>query len=91
MENLFLEAVKLVNPIQLIIIALIVFYFYNRTDNKIEKLEIKIDKVETNLNNKIDKVETSLNDRIDKVETKIVQINMRLDNLYHELFKRKSA
>ena len=36
MDKLFLEAVKIVNPIQLVLIALIGFYFYGRLDDKDE-------------------------------------------------------
>lgn len=39
---------------------------------KIDKLDSKIDSVESNLNNKIDQVENKLDKKIDQVETKIM-------------------
>lgn len=41
MENLFIETIKVINPLQTAMIGLIVFYFYNRLDNKIKE-DIKI-------------------------------------------------
>jgi len=78
----------------LIVVLGLIFYFRlkNNTDTKIDKLETglnnRMDKIETNLNNRMDKLETDLNDRIDKLDSKIEHVNLRLDNLYLELFKR---
>ena len=40
MENLFLEAVKIVNPFQAVLTGLIVYFFYNRQKDEF-KTEIK--------------------------------------------------
>ncbi|HEB8062272.1 TPA: hypothetical protein RZJ77_001528 [Campylobacter coli] len=52
---------------------------------KFDKVETRIDKVETSLNAKFDKVETSLNARIDKVET---SLNARIDKVETSLNAR---
>ncbi len=86
MENLFLEAVKLINPVQLIIIGLIVYYFYTRLDQKIEKLDIKLKDTENRLTQKI---ETSDKD----VRLEIKALNQRIDSLYQlivSLFKKSA-
>ncbi len=75
MEDLFLAAIKIVNPIQLGIIILVIFYFYNRTDQKIEKLELKIEK----LDQKIENIRTELSQKIENIRT---EFNQRIDNLY---------
>ena len=84
MENLFLEAVKIINPIQLVIIGLLLFYFYNRQKDEFDK---KLDK----LDNKIDKLEEKFEKRFEKLEARIDAVNARLDNLYRELFKKDVA
>jgi len=76
----FLEILKEINITQIIIIFAGMWFFYNRLDNK-------IDKVENRLSERIDKVENSLNERIDKVERKLELIQdklmTRIDNLYN--------
>lgn len=39
MDNLILEAIKIVNPVQLVLIGLIMFYFYDRLNDKIIKVD----------------------------------------------------
>ncbi len=82
MENLFYETVKLINPVQLILIGLIVFYFYNRLDQKFEKRFDKIDERFDKVDEKFDKVD----EKFDKVQQNFKQdfkeINQRFDNLY---------
>ena len=87
----FLEILKEINITQIIIIFAGMWFFYNRLDNKIDRVENRladrIDKVENSLNERIDRVENSLNERIDKVERKLELIQdklmTRIDNLYN--------
>ena len=99
MENTFLEFVKLVNPAQLIVIGLIIFFFYNRLDCKLTEYkkdtDTKIDEIKIDTGNKFDKLEARLDKLEDKQDdnfkillTRIDTINSRLDSLYHELFKK---
>jgi len=75
-----LEILKEINIMQILVIFAGMWFFYNRLDKK-------IDKVEQSLNARIDKVEQSLNQRIDSLEKKleIVQDKLmtRIDNLYN--------
>lgn len=95
MENLFIEVVKLINPLQLVVFGLIVYYFYNRLDDKIKnvrtdikdtenRLTSRIDKLESDTNNLIDKQDDKfdkIEDRFDKLEDKIDAVNARIDRL----------
>jgi len=74
----FLELLKEINIAQIVIVFVGLWFFYNRLDNKIEKLDHKIDAVEERLNKKIDAVEERLNKKIDAVEE---QLNKRIDLL----------
>ncbi len=53
---------------------------------QVTKLESKIDKLETNLEQDIKGVETKLESKIDKLESKVdrklEQVNIRLDDIY---------
>ncbi len=71
MENdLFIEAIQLINPLQLILIALIVFYFYSRSDKKMERLE---QKMETSIKEVKEETKT-INQRIDSLYQLIVSL-----------------
>ena len=95
MENLFLEAVKIINPIQLVIIGLLLFYFYNRQkdefDKKLDKQDEKFDKRIDNIDKRFDKLETKADENFKTLLARIDAVNSRLDNLYHELFKKDVA
>lgn len=78
-NSLFLEAVKLINPIQLVLISLVIYYFYNRLDNKITssnqalKQEFKEDIKELREEMKSFKTE---------IYGEIKTLNQRVDSLY---------
>ena len=84
METLFLDFVKQVNPVQTVTLGLIVFYFYNRLDNKIEKLEEKTEK-------RFEKLEAKTDENFKILLARIDAVNARLDSLYRELFKKDVA
>lgn len=71
MPDVVIEFLKQVNIIQLIAIGIMVWFFYNRLDSKIDKLrgELKGD---------IDKSKGELGDRIDKLADKVEDIDRRL-------------
>ena len=85
-----------------ILVMLVSFwFFYQRLETKIDKVELRlgqrIDKVEERIDKveeRIDKVEESLNQKIDKVEEKLRKemaentrdINSRIDSLYNFMF-----
>lgn len=83
----FLELLKEINIAQIVIVFAGLWFFYNRLDNKIEKLDHKIDAVEERLNKKIDAVVEQLNKRIDLLDKKIEavqdKLTSRIDNLYN--------
>ena len=89
MENL-IKIIEYINPAQLSAIAVMMWFFYNRLDKKIDntnhridKVEQKIDKVQSELNEKIDKVQSELNEKIDKKIDKLNDLlSQRIDNLY---------
>lgn len=93
MENL-IKIIEYINPVQLAAIAVMMWFFYNRLDKKIDntnhridiveqKLSDKIDKVYFELNEKIEKVQSELNDKIDKKIDKLNDLlSQRIDNLY---------
>jgi len=56
--------------------------FIDFLDKKFNRLEAKIDGVETSLNKKIDGVQTSLNEKIDGVET---SLNKKIDGVQIDL------
>ncbi len=69
-----------------------------KVNDKIDKLEDKIDKLDTKLEDntnelesKIDKVRDELKLEMRDLSSRIDTVNSRLDNLYHELFKRDVA
>ena len=77
----FLEILKEINITQIIIIFAGMWFFYNRLDNK-------IDRVENRLSERIDKVENSLNERIDKVEQRIDKVERKLELIQDKLMTR---
>ena len=77
----FLEILKEINITQIIIIFAGMWFFYNRLDNK-------IDKVENRLSERIDKVENSLNERIDKVEKRFDKVEKKLELIQDKLMTR---
>ena len=78
MEYIF-KLIELINPAQLVAMGIMLWFFYNRLDCKIEKNNQRIDRVEQNLTQKIDQVDAKLSQRIDQVEQKLTQ---RIDNVY---------
>lgn len=88
----FLEILKEINITQIIIIFAGMWFFYNRLDNKIDRVENslneRIDKVENRLSERIDKVENSLNERIDKVEQRIDKVEKKLELIQDKLMTR---
>ena len=56
MENLIIEFVKQINPVQTITLVLITFYFYNRLDEKIKETNSKLDRMQSDFNNRFDKM-----------------------------------
>lgn len=62
MENL-IKIVEYINPAQLVAITVIMCFFYNRLDKKIDNINHRIDILEQ----KIDKIYSELNEKIDKV------------------------
>lgn len=77
----FLEILKEINITQIIIIFAGMWFFYNRLDNK-------IDRVENRLSERIDKVENSLNERIDEVEQRIDKVEKKLELIQDKLMTR---
>ena len=78
MENL-IKIIEYINPAQLSAIAVMMWFFYNRLDKKIDNTNHRIDKVEQ----KIDKVQSELNEKIDKKIDKLNDLlSQRIDNLY---------
>lgn len=76
-------------------ITLIGFMWYH-FNNRIDRLEKKIDDVDTNLNNKIDSVEIRLNKKIDDVESRLnkkiddveIKLNKKIDEVESRLNKK---
>lgn len=62
MENL-IKIIEYINPAQLVAITVIMWFFYNRLDKKIDNINHRIDILEQ----KIDKIYSELNEKIDKV------------------------
>lgn len=54
MENL-IKIIEYINPVQLAAIAVMMWFFYNRLDKKIDNTNHRIDIVEQKLSDKIDK------------------------------------
>ena len=78
MENL-IKIIEYINPAQLSAIAVMMWFFYNRLDKKIDNTNHRIDMVEQ----KIDKVQSELNEKIDKKIDKLNDLlSQRIDNLY---------
>ncbi|HSA06911.1 MAG TPA: hypothetical protein P5556_07005 [Candidatus Gastranaerophilales bacterium] len=82
MENFFVEAVKLVNPVQLILINLIVFYFYARLDKKIEKFDIKQENAIKDVRQDIKYLSQRIDDTDKDFRQQIKVLNHRIDSLY---------
>ncbi len=73
MEYIF-KLIELINPAQLVAIGIMLWFFYNRLDSKIEKNTQRIDEVEQKLNQRIDSVEQKLTQRIDNVYALIINL-----------------
>ena len=71
MEYIF-KLIELINPAQLVAIGIMLWFFYNRLDSKIEKNTQRIDEVYRELSEKIDT-------KIEQLEQKLTQ---RIDNVY---------
>lgn len=67
----FVEILKEINIAQLVVIALMFWFFYSRLDGKITGLDKK-------LSDKIDSVDHKLSDRIDKLDLKLQDIDKRV-------------
>lgn len=82
MEYIF-KLIELINSAQLVAIGIMLWFFYNRLDSKIEKSTQRIDEIYRELSEKIDtkieQLEQKLNQRIDSIEQKLTQ---RIDNVY---------
>jgi len=91
MEHLFTEAVKIINPLQLVLIGLMFFYFYNRLDSKIEKIDNKVDKFYDGLNTKIDKNQDELKGEIKSINGRVDKLYDLILDLYKTLSDRKAA
>ncbi|MEN6512235.1 MAG: hypothetical protein ABFD00_10465 [Chloroherpetonaceae bacterium] len=87
--EIFIQVLKEINLAQILILFAGGWFFYNRLDAKIDKidakLDAKIDGVENSLtlrieklDAKIDGVENSLSQRIDKLGEKIEDVDRRL-------------
>lgn len=61
-----------------------VFVMLFQMNSRFERIEDKIDTVNSNLSSRLDAVNANLSSRIDAV-------NSRLDSLYRELFKKDAA
>ncbi len=85
MESIILKLLENTSIFEVILIVVLglIFYFRlkNNTDNKFEKLEYELKETNKTLSARIDKINSELSLRID-------QVNSRLDNLYHELFRK---
>lgn len=72
-----------------------VFVMLFQMNSRFERLEDKIDAINTSLISRIDATNTSLVSRIDAINanlsTRIDAVNSRLDALYRELFKKDAA
>lgn len=55
--------------------------------NKLDDLNIRIDKMETRINDRIDGMDSRLNARIDGLETRLDGVETRLENVETELTK----
>ena len=73
MEYIF-KLIELINPAQLVAIGIMLWFFYNRLDSKIEKNTQRIDEVEQKLNQRIDSVEQKQTQRIDNVYALIINL-----------------
>lgn len=73
MEYIF-KLIELINPAQLVAIGIMLWFFYNRLDSKIEKNTQRIDEVEQKLNQRLDSVEQKLTQRIDNVYALIINL-----------------
>lgn len=71
MEYIF-KLIELINPAQLVAIGIMLWFFYNRLDSKIEKNTQRIDEVYRELSEKIDT-------KIEQLEQKLTQ---KIDNVY---------
>ena len=102
MENLVSDLIKQLNIPQLVVIALIGFYYYNRLDKKLDTFKDDTNKRFDTLKDDYDKKFESIDKRFERLENKqeetfkillarIDAVNARLDALYRELFKRDAA
>lgn len=82
MEYIF-KLIELINSAQLVAIGIMLWFFYNRLDSKIEKNTQRIDEVEQKLNQRIDSIEQKLTQRIDNVYALIINLFQikRIDDL----------
>src|ERR1035437_5564149 len=88
MENLFIELVKMLNPIQLVATGLVIFYFYNRQKDEIKEIRTEIREIRTEIKD----VESSLRNEIKDVESslrsEIRETNSKLDTFLLALFSK---
>ena len=93
MENLVLEAIKIVNPIQLALIALIVFYFYNRLDKKIEGVRQESRQDFGSLKQDFKELRQETKEMETRINQELKTLNQRIDSLYQlivSVFKKAS-
>ena len=74
MQEVVTEFLKSANMVQLIAMAVMFWFFYNRLDSKIEKLDQKIDKFDQKLEKKVDDLEK----KIDALAVKVEDVDRRL-------------
>jgi hypothetical protein len=76
---------------QVLAMGVMFWFFYDRLDGKINKLEEKFDKKITALEERINKLEEKLNIKITVLEEKVdkvrEQLDMKISTLYMMLFK----
>lgn len=90
MEN-FIDLLHEINLVQLIGIGIMLWFFYARLDNKIEKLELKFDGKFEKIDARFEKIDVKfdkLSEKVEDVDRRLCRIEGSLSTSGHCLFNQ---
>lgn len=82
MDSLILEAIKVVNPIQLVLMGLIIFYFYDRLNGKINNVDEKLNNLRTELKSDNKELRAEFKSDMNTLEVKLNTLILGLFRSY---------
>lgn len=88
MQDLVVELIKQANIVQLIAVGVMIWFFYNRLDKKIERSDRKIENIDATFGQKLEKLNKDLTEKIDKTTRDLTE---KMDKTTKDLLEKIGA